>query len=57
MSKRRPHPSARADGAIGLKINDRTLAHKIATGAFSAVFFPQAMEAIGGKNLQLDTGA
>jgi hypothetical protein len=42
--------------AIGLKVNDRTLANKIATGAFSAVFFLQVMEAIGVKNLPLDTG-
>ena len=42
--------------AIGLKVNDRTLANKIATGSFSAVFFLQVMEAIGVKNLQLDTG-
>ena len=40
---------------IGLKVNDRTLANKIATGAFSAVFFLQVMEAIGVKNLPLDT--
>jgi hypothetical protein len=42
--------------AIGLKVNDRTLANKIATGGFSAVFFLQCMEAIGVKNLPLDTG-
>ena len=42
--------------AIGLQVNDRTLANKIATGAFSAVFFLQVMEAVGVKNLQLDTG-
>jgi len=42
--------------AIGLKVNDRTLANKIATGSFSAVFFLQVMEAIGAKNLQLDSG-
>ncbi len=42
--------------AIGLKVNDRTLANKIATGAFSAVFFLQVMDAIGVKTLQLDTG-
>ena len=33
--------------AIGLKVNDRTIANKIATGAFSAVFFLQVMDAIG----------
>jgi 3-mercaptopyruvate sulfurtransferase SseA len=42
--------------AIGLKVNDRTIANKIATGAFSAVFFLQVMDAIGVKNLQLDSG-
>ena len=41
---------------IGLKVNDRTIANKIATGSFSAVFFLQVMEAIGVKNLPLDTG-
>ncbi len=42
--------------AIGLKVNDRTIANKIATGSFSAVFFLQVMEAIGVKTLPLDTG-
>jgi hypothetical protein len=42
--------------SIGLKVNDRTIANKITTGAFSAVFFLQVMEAIGVKNLPLDTG-
>ena len=42
--------------AIGLKVNDRTIAKKIATGSFSAVFFLQVMEAVGVKNLPLDTG-
>lgn len=42
--------------SIGLKVNDRTLANKIATGAFSAVFFLQVMDAIGVKNLPLNTG-
>jgi len=36
----------RMDG-IGLNVDDRTIANKIATGAFSAVFFLQVMEAIG----------
>jgi 3-mercaptopyruvate sulfurtransferase SseA len=40
--------------AIGLKVNDRTLANKISSGGFSAVFFLQVMEAIGVKNLQID---
>jgi len=44
---------ARRMDAIGLPVNDRTLANKIATGAFSAVFFLQCLEAIGVKNLQL----
>ena len=39
--------------AIGLKVNDRTLANKIAAGGFSAVFFLQVMEAIGVRNIQL----
>jgi hypothetical protein len=47
---------ARRMETIGLKANDRTLANKIATGGFSAVFFLQCMEAIGVKNLPLDTG-
>ena len=47
---------ARRMEAIGLKVNDRTLANKITTGAFSAVFFLQCMDAIGVKNLQLDSG-
>ena len=34
----------RMDG-IGLKVNDRTIANKIATGSFSAVFFLQCLEA------------
>jgi Domain of unknown function (DUF6471) len=42
--------------AIGLRVNERTIANKIATGAFSAVFFLQCMEAIGVKNLPIDTG-
>jgi 3-mercaptopyruvate sulfurtransferase SseA len=41
---------------IGLKVNDRTIANKIASGGFSAVFFLQVMEAVGVKNLPLDTG-
>ena len=40
---------------IGLKVNDRTIANKIASGGFSAVFFLQCMEAIGVKNLSLDS--
>lgn len=41
---------------IGLTVNERTIANKIATGGFSAVFFLQCMDAIGVKNLPLDTG-
>jgi len=41
---------------IGIKVNDRTIANKIASAGFSAVFFLQCMEAIGVKNLSLDTG-
>jgi 3-mercaptopyruvate sulfurtransferase SseA len=40
--------------AIGLKVNDRTLANKIASGGFSAVFFLQVMEAIGVQNIHLN---
>ncbi len=42
--------------SIGLKVNERTIANKIAMGSFSAVFFLQCMEAIGVKNLPLDMG-
>lgn len=41
---------------IGLKVNERTIANKIATGGFSAVFFLQVMEAVRVKHLQLDSG-
>jgi 3-mercaptopyruvate sulfurtransferase SseA len=40
--------------AIGLKVNERTIANKIASGGFSAVFFLQCMEAIGVQNLHLN---
>jgi hypothetical protein len=40
--------------AIGLKVNDRTIANKIASGGFSAVFFLQCMEAIGVRAIHLD---
>ena len=42
--------------AIGVKDNERNIANKIARGSFTAVFFLQCMEAIGVKNLPLDTG-
>jgi hypothetical protein len=38
--------------AICLKVDDRMLADKIATGAFSAVF--SCMEAIGVQNIHLN---
>jgi Domain of unknown function (DUF6471) len=40
--------------AIGLKVNNRPLANKIASGGFSAVFFFQCMEAIGVQNIHLN---
>ena len=40
--------------AIGLKVNERTIANKIASGGFSAVFFIQCMEAIGVQNIHLN---
>jgi Domain of unknown function (DUF6471) len=40
--------------AIGLKVNDRTIANKIATGGFSAIFFLQCMQAIGVNTLHLN---
>jgi 3-mercaptopyruvate sulfurtransferase SseA len=40
--------------AIGLKVNERTIANKIASGGFSAVFFFQCMEAIGVQNIHLN---
>jgi hypothetical protein len=39
---------------IGLPVNERTLANKIAAGGFSAAFFLQCMGAIGTKVLYLD---
>jgi hypothetical protein len=39
---------------IGLSVNERTLANKIAAGGFSAAFFLQCMEAIGVRALQLN---
>lgn len=39
--------------AIGLKVNDRTLANKIASGGFSAVFFLQCLEAIDVQAIHL----
>ena len=42
--------------AIGIKETERNVSNKIARGGFTAVFFLQCMEAIGVKNLPLDTG-
>jgi hypothetical protein len=43
--------------AIGVKgMNERTISNKINRGTFSAVFLAQCMEAMGVKNLPLDTG-
>jgi hypothetical protein len=39
---------------IGLIVNERTLANKIAAGGFSAAFFLQCMQAIGVRTLHLD---
>jgi hypothetical protein len=46
---------ARRMQELGLTTNERTLANKIAAGGFSASFFLQCMQAIGAKNLQLDS--
>lgn len=40
--------------AIGLKVNERTIANKIARGGFTAAFFLQCMEAIGVQNIHLN---
>ena len=42
--------------AMGLKVNERTIANKIARGGFTAAFFLQCMDALGVKYLPLDTG-
>jgi hypothetical protein len=42
--------------AIGVKETERNISNKIARGGFTAVFFVQCMEAIGVKNLQLNSG-
>jgi hypothetical protein len=41
---------------IGVKETEKNVVNKIARGGFTAVFFLQCMEAIGVKNLSLDTG-
>ena len=42
--------------AIGVKETPRNIQNKITRGGFKAVFLVQCMEAIGVKNLQLDSG-
>lgn len=42
--------------AIGVRENEKNVNNKIARGGFTAAFFLQCMEAIGVKNLQLDSG-
>jgi hypothetical protein len=42
--------------ALGVKETERNLSNKINRGSFTAVFFLQVMEAIGVKNLPLNTG-
>ena len=42
--------------AIGVKESPRNIQNKITRGGFKAVFLVQCMEAIGVKNLQLDSG-
>ena len=58
MTRRNLSYKALADRmeAIGLRVNERTIANKIARGTFTATFFLQCMEAMGVKHLQLDTG-
>ena len=41
---------------IGVADSERNVAIKIARGRFTAVYLLQCMEAIGVKNLQIDTG-
>jgi hypothetical protein len=42
--------------AIGLTVNERTIANKIARGGFTAAFFLQCMEAIGAHTIHLNGG-
>jgi hypothetical protein len=42
--------------AIGIKDTPRNIQNKITRGGFKAVFLLQVMDAIGVKNLPLDTG-
>jgi hypothetical protein len=41
---------------IGIKDTSRNIQNKLTRGDFKSVFFLQVMEAIGVKNLQLDSG-
>ncbi len=41
---------------LGVKESERNLSNKINRGTFTVVFLLQVMEAIGVKNLQLDSG-
>jgi hypothetical protein len=43
--------------AIGVKETPANIQNKITRGGFKVVFFLQVMDAIGVKNLQLDTGS
>lgn len=42
--------------AIGVRDTPRNIQNKITRGGFTAVFFLQVLEAIGVKNLQIDSG-
>jgi hypothetical protein len=42
--------------AIGVRETAENVNNKIARGGFSAVFFLQCMEAIGVRNIQIDSG-
>jgi hypothetical protein len=42
---------------LGVRENEKNVNNKIARGTFTVVFFLQCMEAIGVKNLPLDTGS
>ena len=42
--------------AIGVRETPQNIQNKITRGGFKAVFFLQCMDAIGVKNLPLDTG-
>ena len=42
--------------ALGVKESERNLSNKINRGTFTVVFLLQVMEAIGVKNLQIDSG-